>query len=405
MTTGREPAEGTEDRVPLPVHGLRSALRRRPAARAALVVVLVAALAAAGLYLYLHLAGRESTDDAQLEGNIAPVAARVGGVVVAVRVADNQQVEVGTTLVELDPADYKVAVARAEAELADAEAAARAAAQNVPVVSGSTEGDAAAARALALGARQDADAQSARQREAEATLTRAAADLERARRLVQKDEISRQQYDAAVAAEAAARAAVEGARSAVAAADERIRRAEAQVRAADASRGQVGVVGARAAAAQALVGQKRAALEQAKLNLSYTTIKAAVGGVVSKKSVQPGQVVAPGQPLLALVPLDDVWVVANFKENQLRRMRSGQRASVHVDAYGRDYEGRVESVGGATAAKFSLLPPENATGNFVKVVQRVPVKIVLDPGQDAERRLRPGLSVVPTVFTDGGGGR
>ena len=400
MTTGREPAEETEGRVPLPVHGLRSALRRRPAARGALVALLLAALAAAGLFLYLHLAGRESTDDAQLEGNIVPVAARVGGAVVAVRVVDNQQVAAGTTLVELDPADYKVAVARAEAELADAEAAARAAARNVPVVSGSTEGDAAAARALVVAARQDADAQAARKREAEATFARAASDLERAARLVKKDEISRQQYDAAVAAEAAARAAVDAARAAVAASAERVRQAEARGRAADAERGQVEVVDARAAAAQALVGQRRAALEQARLNLSYTAIKAAVGGVVSKKSVQPGQVVAPGQPLLALVPLDDVWVVANFKENQLRRMRPGQRASVHVDAYGRDYEGRVESVGGATAAKFSLLPPENATGNFVKVVQRVPVKIVLDPGQDAERRLRPGLSVVPTVFTD-----
>ena len=400
MTTGREPAEETEGRVPLPVHGLRSALRRRPAARGALVALLLAALAAAGLFLYLHLAGRESTDDAQLEGNIVPVAARVGGAVVAVRVVDNQQVAAGTTLVELDPADYKVAVARAEAELADAEAAARAAARNVPVVSGSTEGDAAAARALVVAARQDADAQAARKREAEATFARAASDLERAARLVKKDEISRQQYDAAVAAEAAARAAVDAARAAVAASAERVRQAEARERVADAERGQVDVVDARAAAALALVGQKRAALEQAKLNLSYATIKAAVGGVVSKKSVQPGQVVAPGQPLLALVPLDDVWVVANFKENQLRRMRPGQRASVHVDAYGRDYEGRVESVGGATAAKFSLLPPENATGNFVKVVQRVPVKIVLDPGQDAERRLRPGLSVVPTVFTD-----
>ena len=405
MTTGREPAEGTEARVPLPVHGLRSALRRSPRARGALVVLLLAALAAAALFLYAHLSGRESTDDAQLEGNIVPVAARVGGAVVAVRVADNQQVEAGTTLVELDPADYKVAVARAEAELADAEAAARAAARNVPVVSGSTEGDAAAARAFVIAARQDADAQAARKREAEATFARAASDLERAARLVKKDEISRQQYDAAVAAEAAARAAVDAARAAVAASAERVRQAEARGRAADAERGQVEVVDARAAAAQALVGQRRAALEQARLNLSYTTIKAAVGGVVSKKSVQPGQVVAPGQPLLALVPLDDVWVVANFKENQLRRMRPGQRASVHVDAYGRDYEGRVESVGGATAAKFSLLPPENATGNFVKVVQRVPVKIVLDPGQDAERRLRPGLSVVPTVFTDGGGGR
>jgi len=400
VTTGREPAEETEGRVPLPVHGLRSALRRRPAARGALVALLLAALAAAGLFLYLHLAGRESTDDAQLEGNIVPVAARVGGAVVAVRVVDNQQVAAGTTLVELDPADYKVAVARAEAELADAEAAARAAARNVPVVSGSTEGDAAAARALVVAARQDADAQAARKREAEATFARAASDLERAARLVKKDEISRQQYDAAVAAEAAARAAVDAARAAVAASAERVRQAEARERVADAERGQVDVVDARAAAALALVGQKRAALEQAKLNLSYATIKAAVGGVVSKKSVQPGQVVAPGQPLLALVPLDDVWVVANFKENQLRGMRPGQRASVHVDAYGRDYEGRVESVGGATAAKFSLLPPENATGNFVKVVQRVPVKIVLDPGQDAERRLRPGLSVVPTVFTD-----
>jgi membrane fusion protein (multidrug efflux system) len=155
---------------------------------------------------------------------------------------------------------------------------------------------------------------------------------------------------------------------------------------------------ARASAAEARVQQARATLAQAELNLQYATVKAPIRGVVSKKGINAGQVVQAGQPLLAIVQIDDVWVTANFKETQLRDMRPGQRAVISVDAYGREYKGKVDSIAGATGARFSLLPPENATGNFVKVVQRVPVKIVLDPGQDPEHLLRPGMSVTPTVY-------
>ncbi len=175
--------------------------------------------------------------------------------------------------------------------------------------------------------------------------------------------------------------------------------AEAELRTAHTGPDQVIVTRARAQSAEARVKMAQAALEQATLNLAYTTIKAPTAGRVSKKSVEAGQVIQAGQPLMAIVPLEDVWVTANFKETQLKKMRRGQRVSISVDAYGREYTGHVDSIAAATGARFSLLPPENATGNYVKVVQRIPVKIVLDPGQDKDHLLRPGMSVVPTVYT------
>jgi membrane fusion protein (multidrug efflux system) len=253
----------------------------------------------------------------------------------------------------------------------------------------------------------------ARLKEATANATRAARDLERLKPLLAKDEVSQQQYDAAVAASDAARAAVESAQALIveatqavsvaegrrAQASNALTQAQAELRTARTAPEQVAVTRARAESARARVQQAKALLEQATLNLAYTTIKAPRAGRVSKKSVEPGQVIQPGQPLLAIVPVEDVWITANFKETQLKDMRQGQRASVSVDAYGRRYEGRVESIAAATGARFSLLPPENATGNYVKVVQRIPVKIVLDKGQDPEHLLRPGMSVVPTVYT------
>ena len=155
----------------------------------------------------------------------------------------------------------------------------------------------------------------------------------------------------------------------------------------------------RAGAADAQVARAQAALDLAKLNLQYTTVRASFNGIVSKKTVEPGQVLQPGQPLMALINLDDLWVTANYKETQLRQMRPGQPATIHVDAFGRDYNGHVDSLAGASGARFSLLPPENATGNYVKVVQRIPVKIVFEKGQDPEHLLRPGMSVEPTVIT------
>ncbi len=384
--------------APPPRGGPVNALRRSRLARWILLAFVVLVMAAA-VFVWRHNSVRESTDDAQLEGDITPVSARVGGAVRAVLVEDNQFVEAGQPLVELDPTDYEVALRRAEADLADAEGNAKAAETNVPITVMTTDGHLAATHAQLVAARKDVDAARARVAEAEAQFAKASADLSRFKELVQKDEISRQQYDAAVAAEAAARASLDSSRAALAAAEAHAAEADAQVRAARSAPDQQAQSRARANAAAALVLKNRAAVQQAQLNLTYTKIIAPTAGVVSRKAVQVGQVVQAGQPLLAIVPLDRIWVVANFKENQLRRMRPGQPATVHVDAYGRDYRGRVQSIGGATAAKFSLLPPENATGNYIKVVQRVPVKIVFEPGQDPERRLRPGLSVVPTVIT------
>jgi len=235
--------------------------------------------------------------------------------------------------------------------------------------------------------------------EAEANERKAAADLERYRQLVQKDEVPRQTYDTAVATEASTRAMLDSAHAAVAVAQSKVLQAEAQVRSAGTAPQQVEVTRGRAGSATASVMKNTAAVEQARLDLEYTTVRAPVTGIVSKKSVQPGQVISPGQPLVALVPTQNMWVVANFKETQLKNMHPGQSVTIHLDAYGRDYNGHVDSFGGATAARFSLLPPENATGNYVKVVQRVPVKIVFEKDQDPEHRLRPGLSVTPTVIT------
>ncbi|HXZ27233.1 MAG TPA: HlyD family secretion protein [Terriglobales bacterium] len=374
-----------------------SYLREHPGARWVLLAVVVLALVAA-VAAWRYYAARESTDDAQIDGHITPVSARVSGTVLQVNFEDNAYVQAGTVLAQLDPKDYEVALARARAELADAEANARAAHTGVPVMSTSTASTLSSAQASLAAARKGADAARARLAEAQANYTKVAADLKRFQDLIARDEISQQQYDAAVAAEQAARATVEAAQAQVAMAQSRVAEAEAAVRAAQTAPQQVAMSEARAGAASAAVLKYQAAVEQAQLNLQYCTVRAPVTGVVSKRSVEPGQVVQAGQPLYALVNLDDLWVTANFKETQLRHMKPGQPASVSVDAFGRSYRGHVDSIGGATGARFSLLPPENATGNYVKVVQRIPVKIVLDPGQDPEHRLRPGMSVVPTVL-------
>ena len=254
----------------------------------------------------------------------------------------------------------------------------------------------------------------ARQREAEANAAKAARDVERLRGLLAKDEVSQQQFDATSAAADAQRAAVDSAVSQVAEADAGVRVAESKLtqakageqqaraglRTAETGPQQVQAMRARAEAADAHVQQQKAAVAQAELNLQYTTVKAPVAGIVSRKTVEAGQIVQLGQPLLALIPLENVWVTANFKETQLTNMKAGQKATVKVDAYGgKTFRGHVDSLAAATGARFSMLPPENATGNYVKVVQRIPVKIVLEPGQDPDHLLRPGMSVVPTVFT------
>lgn len=377
---------------------------------------------------YWFAAGRESTDDAQVDAHVTQIAARVGGTVLRVPAADNQQVNAGDVLVEIDPRDYQVALDKARAELAAAEATALAAQSNVPITSAATSSNVATARGGVeqarggvSGAERELDAArarlttaQARVREAEANAAKTARDVERLRGLLAKDEISQQQFDSAVAAADAQKAAADSARSQIAEAEAGIRVAEsrlvqarageqqahAELQSAQTAPQQVTATKARAAAAEAHAQQARAALAQAELNLQYATVKAPVKGIVSRKSVEVGQIVQPGQPLMAIIPLDTIWVTANFKETQLANLRPGQKAVVTVDAYGgHKFAGHVESIAAATGARFSLLPPENATGNYVKVVQRVPVKIVLDGGQDAEHLLRPGMSVVPTVYT------
>jgi membrane fusion protein, multidrug efflux system len=395
--------------------------RSRIIAAAAAVLVVVAAI------VWLMSRGHESTDDAQIDGHITQVSARVGGTILKVAVDNNDKVGAGALLVQMDPRDYQVALDRARAELADAQAQAAAARTGVPIaqvetrsgVSTASGGVQEAEAGVSSADQQIQAAQAnfvtaqARQREREANATKAARDVERLRGLVQKDEISQQQFDAAVAAADAAKANVDAAKSDVIAAQAAIavaqqKAAQARASAAQAHANlataqtapqQLQVTRARAAAAEARVQQAQAALEQAQLNLQYTTVKAPAAGVVSRKTIEAGQVVQAGQPLLALVTLEDVWVTANFKETQLNEMRVGQRAVVEVDALGgKQFNGHVDSISAATGAKFSLLPPENATGNYVKVVQRVPVKIVFDPGQDSNHLLRPGMSVTPTVY-------
>lgn len=375
----------------------RSYFQQHPSARWVLLFFVLAAVAV-GIALWRHYTVRETTDDANVDAHIAPVSARVSGTVTAVNVDDNQYVERGALLVQLDPRDYEVAIDRAKAELADAAANARAAHTGVPVATIGTSSALQTAHANVNAAEKEVDAARARVREAQANYTRTQQDLQRFAQLVKKDEISQQQYDAAVAANAAARATLDAAQATVATAQSHVVQAQEQVRNAQTAPEQVAISQAKAGASTALVQQRQAALAQAQLNLQYTTIKAPVTGVVSKRSVELGQVVQAGQPLLSIVNLEDIWVTANFKETQLKEMKKGQEAVIHVDAYGKDFKGRVDSIGGGTGARFSLLPPENATGNFVKVVQRVPVKIVFDPGQDL-KNLRPGMSVEATVIT------
>jgi membrane fusion protein (multidrug efflux system) len=404
----------------------RNSLLERPAVRIGAAVAVVAVI---GIAIWMWMSGgKESTDDAQVDAHMTQVAARVGGTIEKVAVDDNQVVDAGAVLVEIDPRDYQVAVDKARAELADAEAGAAAAQSNVPITSTAAASNVATARGgvaqaestVAAGEKEVEAARArlvttqARQREADANAAKSARDVERLRGLLAKDEVSQQQFDTAVAAAEAQKAAADSSKSQVVEAEAGIRVAEshlAQARAgqtqahaelenAQTAPQQIAAIKARAASAEAHAQQARANLAQAELNLQYTTVKAPVRGVVSKKGINAGQVVQAGQPLLAIVQVDEVWITANFKETQLRDMRAGQKARVDVDAYGgRAYTGKIDSIAGATGARFSLLPPENATGNYVKVVQRVPVKIVLDPGQDPEHLLRPGMSVTPTVYT------
>jgi membrane fusion protein (multidrug efflux system) len=380
----------------------------------AVIVVVVLLVVGAGLF-YWHSTFTESTDDAQVDGNLYQVSSRVSGQVIKVYVDDNQHVQAGQLLVEIDPKDYQVALEQAEANLASAQASAMQAMANVPITSVSvstsvstTSSDVQGTQAAVAQAQKQAQAAQARVDQAKANAVKSDLDVERYTPLVQKDVISKQQYDGAVAQAAANKAAVLeaeaqviGQQAAVSQALEKLAQARSQAsESVKNAPNQVRAQQARANAALADVKQAQAKVDQAQLNLGYNHITAPTAGIVNKKNVQVGANLGVGQDLLTIIPLTNLWVTANFKETQLQKMKPGQHVTLKVDALGgRKFNGKVTQIGGATGSRLSLFPPENATGNYVKVVQRIPVRIDFTDLQqeNGDYKLRPGFSVTPEV--------
>ena len=384
---------------------------RRKRRRNLVILIAGVVVVVAGLLVWRYLSSYESTDDAQADVHLYPVSARVPGYVIRVNVNDNQWVNKGDVLVEIDPTDYQVALAQAQANLANAEATARSLNITVPITSVNTVSQLQFtasgiedARAAVTAAEKQFAAAHQQVEAALANDVKAQDDLRRYKLLVDKHEVSPQIYDQALASARSSTANVAAAQAGESAAQQFVQQAQSRVAQAAANHAyaqtgpqQVSSTKARVQAAIADVRQKRALVQQAELNLQYTKIVAPVDGQVNK-AVVVGWNVDSGQQLLTIVPLDEVWVTANFKETQLKHMQVGQKANIHVDSSGRTLHGHVDSIAGATGPLFSLLPPENATGNYVKIVQRVPVKIVLEPGENRDRRLRPGMNVVPDVY-------
>lgn len=373
------------------------------------VVLVIIAVA----LFWWHSTYYEDTDDAQIDGNLVQVSARIKGNVIKVNVQDNQAVQKGQVLVEIDPRDAQAALNSAEANLATAKANYEAALASVPITTTTTgatlsgaSADVQAALATISSAEKQLDASQAKVLAAEANNTKAQLDLQRYTPLVKRDVVSRQQYDAVVATAASmkaqlaeAKANLQGAKAQVRVANDRLAVARANYNSAGSGPKQVAAIRAKADAAAAQVQQAEAELEVDRLNLSYTKITAPDSGIVNRKTVDVGQNVSAGQTMMTLIPLINLWITANFKETQLNHMRVGQLATVEVDAYGgRKYHAKVTQIGGATGSMLSLFPPENATGNYVKVVQRIPVRLdFTNPNEDADQLLRPGMSVTPTV--------
>ena len=383
--------------------------------RRLLVIGVVLVLVLGAIFFYWRSTFTEDTDDAQVDGNLYQVSSRITGHVVNVYVDDNQTVQTGQLLVEIDPTDYQVALDQAQADLANAEAQYAQATENVPITSTTvgttvttTASDVKGSSDTVLQDEKQVEAAMARVAQAQANQQKAQDDVDRYTPLVQKDVISKQQFDTAVQALAAAKASVVeaeanvlGAQNAVSNARQRLAQSVAQSQqSVKNAPGQIHVEQSRAAAAAAAVKQAEARVEQAQLNLSYTRIVAPIAGVVNKKNVAVGANLSTGQDLMTVIPLTDLWVTANFKETQLAHMCSGQPVTLKVDAYGgRKFSGKITQIGGATGSMLSLFPPENATGNYVKVVQRVPVRVDFTNLQqeDGDYVLRPGLSVTPEV--------
>jgi membrane fusion protein (multidrug efflux system) len=387
-------------------------------------VVVIAALA----FFYWYSQGRVNTDDAEVDGHLDPVSAKISGNVVEVLVNDNQQVKAGQILVKIDPRDYQAKVDQMRAALDLAKAQSNAATVTVPMTVGVKQGENSNANAGLEGAVADqASADQTYQMaltsdlayansqvvKYQASFDKAKADLARMNPLVEKAEISRQQFDSFVAAAQVAQGDLDAAKQRLAQAQQNVAVTKAKLDSktadvakaragqvqANANLKQVNIDTANAVAASASVKQAEANLAAAELQLSYTTITSPVDGVVTHKSVEVGQVLQAGQGTLIIVPLQDIWVTADFKETQLAKVRPGQKVEIKVDMYGKSFTGHVDSVAGATGSRMSLLPPENATGNFVKVVERIPVKIILDPIPPDQAILRPGMNVDVTIIT------
>ena len=410
-----------QEEKPTPPAQKPDELPAKKTGRTALILLVVLLLVCAAGFFYWRSTFTEDTDDAQVDGDIYQVSSRITGQVTNVFVTDNQRVDKGTLLLEIDPKDYQVSLEQAQAQLASAQADYQQATINVPVTSVQTSTvlsnsgtDIASAAASVTQAQQQAAAAAAKVDEARANAIKATKDVERYTPLVEKDVISRQQYDAAVAQATAANAQVIEAENSLVAQQSGITQAQqraeqARNQASEARRNgpqQVKQQQARAQAALASVKQAQARVDEALLNLSYTRIIAPTSGVISSKNVQTGANLAAGQNLLTLVPLDNLWVTANFKETQLSHMHRCQEVTLKVDALGgRKFSGKVTQIGGATGSRLSLFPPENATGNYVKVVQRIPVRIDFMnlKKENADYRLRPGFSVTPDVTIKGSG--
>jgi len=374
----------------------------------ALVLVIAGAVA-----LWSYLGSYESTEDAEIDGHLNPISARIAGTISRVNpdVVNNHYVTAGTVLAEIDPADFQAEKDRAAAEQKRLLASATAARQDVAVTTSGAgarlqAAEAAVTEATDAVATETAtlDADQARIAQAEKNATRSEADRQRYERLLAKREISQSEYDRIATQAATDNEGLNAARAEYVAAQQRVKQAEsrmaqrkADLLAARSAPEQIASTQAKAAAASSDATRAQAQLTTAELNLGYTRIIAPVSGIVGRKSLEVGQRVQPGQQLLIIVPVDDIWVTANFKETQLRKMKPGQPVTVHVDSYNRDYKGHVEALGAATGSRFSLLPAENATGNYVKVVQRVPVRILLDAKENSDQMLRPGMSVEAKV--------
>lgn len=398
---------------PVATAATQPATNKRGRSRTFLIFALVLLLvAAAGFLWWLHARQFEATDDAQVDGHLNSVTSRVNGTVTAVYIEDNQPVKAGTALVDLDPRDFNLSLEQSMADLNQARSLVLAQRPNVPITQtenttniSSGEADVQNAQAALASAEKERDSSAAKLAQSRANSAKAQSDLARYKLLIAKEEVSQQEYDSIVAAAQAQAATVEADAASLQSAERTIDGRRAQLASTQSRLAQykssapqqVAIRRATVRSNEASVQSLQAQLDQARLNLSYTKIVAPVSGIVMRRSAEVGAHVTAGQQLLQIAQIQDLWVTANFKETQLHNIQPRQPATIYVDALKQDFEGYVENIGGATGAVSSVLPPENATGNYVKVVQRIPIRIRFKPDQRNLDKLRPGLSVEPQV--------